>query len=98
MMKVVQCLLLVSKKLTNSWAGNAVLSTITNNVYALTISLIRISGPGWLNEFSPGFVNYEKGALDSQPQVIQFTSYLPMVGGSLWILRLLPPLTLVAMI
>jgi hypothetical protein len=31
--------------------------------------------------FTPGFVNYKKGALDSQPQVIKFTSYLPMVGG-----------------
>ena len=30
-----------------------------------------------------GFVNYKKGALDSQPQVIKFTSCLPMVGGSL---------------
>jgi hypothetical protein len=38
----------------------------------------------------PGFVNYENGALDSQPQVIKFTSCLPMVGGSLWVLRLLP--------
>jgi hypothetical protein len=37
----------------------------------------------------PDFVNYKKGALDSQPQVIKFTSCLPMVGGSL---RLLPPL------
>ena len=40
----------------------------------------------------------KKGALDSQPQVIKFTSCLPMVGGSLWVLRLLPPLKLVAMI
>jgi len=48
--------------------------------------------------FAPGFVNYKKGALDSQPQVIMFTSSLPMVGGSLRILRLLPPLKLVAMI
>ena len=32
----------------------------------------------------------KKGALDSQ--VIKFTSYLPMVGGSLW---LFPPLKLV---
>jgi hypothetical protein len=48
-------------------------------------------------EFVPGFVNYKKGALDSQPQVITFTSCLPMVGGSLWVLRLLPPLKLVAM-
>ena len=39
-----------------------------------------------------------KGALDSQPQVIEFTSCLPMVGGSLRVLQLLPPLKLVAMI
>ena len=37
--------------------------------------------------FAPGFVNYKKGALDSQPQMIKFTSCLPMVGGSLWVLR-----------
>jgi len=42
--------------------------------------------------------NYKKGALDSQPQVIKFTSCLPMVGGSLRVLRLLPTLKLVAMI
>jgi len=48
--------------------------------------------------FAPGFVNYKKGALDSQPQVIKFTSCLPMVGGSLPVPRLLPPLKLVAMI
>ena len=29
--------------------------------------------------FAPGFVHYKKGALDSQPQVIKFTSCLPMV-------------------
>ena len=46
--------------------------------------------------FAPDFVNYKKGALDSQSQVIQFTN--PMVGGSLWVLRLLPPLKLVATI
>ena len=40
----------------------------------------------------------KKGALDSQLQVIKFTSYLPMVGGSLRVLLLLPPLKLVAMI
>jgi hypothetical protein len=34
----------------------------------------------------------EKVALDSQPQVIKFTSCLPMVGGSLRVLRLPPPL------
>jgi hypothetical protein len=38
--------------------------------------------------FAPGFVNYKKGALDSQPQVIKFTSCLPMVGGSLRVFRL----------
>ena len=45
--------------------------------------------------FASGFVNYKKGTLDSQPQVIKFTSCLPMVGGFLW---LFPPLKLVAMI
>ena len=29
--------------------------------------------------FAPGFVNYKKGVLDSQPQVIKFTSYLAHV-------------------
>jgi hypothetical protein len=49
--------------------------------------------------FAPGFVNYQKkGALDSQPQVIKLTSCLPMVGGSLRVLRLPPPLKPVAMI
>ena len=42
--------------------------------------------------------DYKKGALDSQPEVIKFTSYLPMVGGSLRILRLLPSLKLASMI
>jgi hypothetical protein len=42
-----------------------------------------------------GFVNSKKGALDSPQQVIKFTSYLHIVGGSL---RLLPPLKLGAMI
>jgi hypothetical protein len=35
---------------------------------------------------------------EKQPQVIKFTVCLPMVGGSLRVLRLLPPLKLVAMI
>ena len=48
--------------------------------------------------FAPGFVNYIKGALDSQLQVIKFTSCLHMVGGSLRLLRFLPPLKLVTMI
>ena len=48
--------------------------------------------------FAPAFVNYKKVALDSQLQVIKFTSCLSMVGGSLLVLRLLPPLKLVVMI
>ena len=31
--------------------------------------------------FAPGFVNYKKGALDSQPHAIKLTSCLPMVGA-----------------
>ena len=38
------------------------------------------------------------GALHSQPQMIKFASCFPMVGGSLRVLRLPPPLKLVAMI
>ena len=40
----------------------------------------------------------KKSALDSHPQVIKLTSCLPVVSGSLRVLRLLPPLKLVAMI
>jgi len=40
----------------------------------------------------PSFVDYKKGVLDSQPQVIKFTSCFPRVGGSLRVLRLPPPL------
>jgi hypothetical protein len=43
-------------------------------------------------------VMFVKGALESQPQVINLTSFMPMVGGSLRVLRLPPPLKLVAMI
>ena len=48
--------------------------------------------------FMPSCVNYRKGALDSQLQVIKFNSCLPRVGGSLRVFRLPPPLNLVAMI
>jgi hypothetical protein len=48
--------------------------------------------------FAPSFVNYKKGAFDSQPQVIKFTSCLPRIRGSPRVLRLPPPLILVAMI
>ena len=62
---------------------------LPNNLYK------PITNMAWV---CAGFVNYKKGALDSQLQVIKFTSCLPMVGGSLQVLRLLPPLKLVAMI
>ena len=39
----------------------------------------------------------KKGTLDSQPQVIKLISCLLMVAGSLRVLRLLPPLKLVAL-
>ena len=48
--------------------------------------------------FAPRFVITKKGALDSQPKVIKFTSCLPMAVGSIRILRLHPPLRLVAII
>jgi hypothetical protein len=31
----------------------------------------------------PVFVNYKKAALDSQPQMLKLTNFLPIVGGSL---------------
>jgi hypothetical protein len=37
-----------------------------------SLSLIR-------RGFAPGFVNYKKGTLDSQPQVMKFTSCLLVV-------------------
>jgi hypothetical protein len=42
-----------------------------------------------------GLLITKKGASDSQPWVIKFTSCLPMVDGSFRVLRLLPPLKLV---
>jgi hypothetical protein len=38
-------------------------------------------------KFAPSFINYKKGALDSQLQVIKITSCLSMVGGSLRVMR-----------
>ena len=64
------------------------------------IHIYMFWGPGWLNSLDltthtspspirrglvPSFVNYKKGTLDSQPQVIKFTSCLSRVGGSLWV-------------
>ena len=53
----------------------------------------EVEGPGWLNE-----LGYKKGALDSQLQVIKFTSCLPTVSGSLRVLRLPQPLKLMDMV
>ena len=54
-----------------------------DNKFILLFSYVKIKKP-IINtrEFAPGFVNYKKGALDSQPQVIKFTSCLSMIGGS----------------
>jgi hypothetical protein len=46
----------------------------------------------------PVFVYYKKAALDSQPQMLKLTNFLPMVGGSLKVLQLLTHLRMVAMI
>ena len=48
--------------------------------------------------FVLGFVNSKKGCTRLAAHVIKFTSCLPMVGGSLRVLRLPPPLKLVAII
>ena len=49
-------------------------------------------------DFDPKYKCFLKVALDSQPQVIKLTSCLPIVGDSLRVLRLPPPLKLIAMI
>ena len=74
--------------------------TQSSNTAAHTLLVSTSLSPIWRG-FAPGFANYKKGALDSQSQVIKLTSCLPLVGGSLrllQLLRLLPPLKLVAMI
>jgi hypothetical protein len=35
----------------------------------------------------PVIVNYKNAALDSQPQMLKLTNFLPMVGGSLKVLQ-----------
>ena len=35
----------------------------------------------------PAFENYKKGALNSQPQVIKFTSCFPMIGESFRVIQ-----------
>ena len=56
---------------------------------------LPITNRAWVR---PGFVNYKKGALNDTVASDKFTSCLPMVGGSLWVFRLLPRLKLVEMI
>jgi hypothetical protein len=53
-----------------------------------SISNVIMFVPPIRRGFAPGFINYKKGAFDSQSQVIKFTSCLPMVGGSPRVLRL----------
>ena len=68
-----------------------------------------VERPGWLNELGSWITQqlikaYHQYGVGSprlcllQPQVIKLTSCLPIVGGSLRVLWLLPPLKLVAMI
>jgi len=74
---------------------------------------ILLCEPRWLNELGNNSYKpitntawararlcklQKKGALDSQLEVITFISCLPIVGGSLRVLWLLPPLNLFAMI
>ena len=66
------------------------------HIYPIIVLYIRISVPTVLR--ARVAVNYKKGCPLSQAQVIKFTSCLPMVGGSLQVLRLLPPLKLVAIL
>ena len=63
-----------------------------NNTKSIVLYNIRLHIPFSYFTFSLGFFHF---FFYSQSQVIQFTSCLPMVGGSL---RLLPPLKLIAMI
>jgi hypothetical protein len=58
------------------------MTAVSINVCNLRVKHINTSLSTIRRGFAPGFVNYKKGALDSQPQVIKFTSCLPMVGGS----------------
>jgi hypothetical protein len=58
-----------------------------NIIQSMQFDYSNSAGPGWLNELG-----------SCRVQVIKFTSCLPMVGGSLRVLRLLWPLKLVAMI
>jgi hypothetical protein len=62
---------------------------LPNNSYKL------ITNTAWIRA---RLCELQKGALDSQPQVIKFTCWIPMISGSLRVLHLLPTLELGAMI
>jgi hypothetical protein len=87
------CPLFVVYSLSHNYQGDRVAQC----VWSLDLTTHRSLSP-IRRGFAPSFVNYKKGALDSQPKVIKFTSCLPRVGGSLRVIRLPPPLKLVAMI
>ena len=61
-------------------------------LYPLNLSLIYTKNDSV--GLCPAVSIIKKGALDSQSQVIKFTSCLPRVSGSLRVLRLPPPLKL----
>jgi hypothetical protein len=91
-----------------SWTRQRVLIRLKLNFYdGLIVGLLFLNWSKWCwhtslstipREFAPGFINYKKGAVDSQPQEIKFSRCFPMVGSSLRVLWLLPPLKQVAMI
>jgi hypothetical protein len=87
------CYMFLKKYLSTEFKGTQVAQWVRSLDLTAHTSLSPIR-----RGFAPSFVNYKKGALDSQSQVIKFTSCLPRVGGSLRVLRLPPPLKLVAMI
>jgi hypothetical protein len=74
--------------------------TLKTAIYGRRNSLQRSSRAGWLRELGSWIylTTHTSLLLLRHPQVIKFTSCLPMVGGSLRVLRLLPPLKQVAMI
>jgi hypothetical protein len=78
-----------------------VFNATSNNISVITWrSVLLVEETGVLGENHRPATSHRQTILhnDSQPQVKKFTSYLPMVAGSLRVLRLLTPLKLVATI
>jgi len=70
------------------FCNNTVLKHIQTNCDTKSLDLTTHTSLSTIHRIirrglAPGFVNYKKGELDSQPHVIKFTSCLPMVIGSL---------------